>query len=337
MSTPRLQYDYLGRRIDATSPLKAEPTTPVIQNYSSYFNPNKPPAELPIGSVDKKPPAQKTPTSDARINTINNINTIHAINTNNSRFAAASGLNTPRRTTPTVIPTMTRGNATTKIPSSGSEYIVTPITPRADIIKQTTKSASDRTPISPRVTIGAGNTPITIHTHASNAGKTPTAEQRPNEVTMNAEPAKVNAPALAKYTQSEITELLQNHFKVNPMLWDHLPVGSFIRYYKIGDEPAEERFRFGGYIKSLFMTADGVKCLLIESRRGCAQGRYYKYSIAMSSIEEIWKPLGGEAFIEIYMLQNSLLRKDREIAALNKTLVNLISRIEDLEKKIDNI
>jgi hypothetical protein len=119
-------------------------------------------------------------------------------------------------------------------------------------------------------------------------------------------------------------------------MWDYLSVGSFIRYVRVGAEPREERFRYGGYIKSFFVSSDGIKCILLESRRAGRVGDpgYFKYSITLNNVEEIWKQFGGDVFIELYLLQNSLLRKEREISALNNTVTNLISRIENLEKKI---
>lgn len=152
-------------------------------------------------------------------------------------------------------------------------------------------------------------------------------------------PIKSDKPSTesnAAMSTAEIKDMLRDYFKVNKSLWTHLPQGSRICYYRIGEEPAHERFRRGGYLCAIIVIADGSQRMVIESRKGGRPGDrgYYRYSVAVSSIDEIWKLFGGEVFVELYLLQNSLIRKRQEMADVVSMLHSLTARFEILEKNV---
>jgi hypothetical protein len=122
------------------------------------------------------------------------------------------------------------------------------------------------------------------------------------------------------YKNEEIETFLRNHFLVEPEYWDHIPVGQQIKYFRkpVGNEPKNNRFRQGGYVRK-FIISGGKKRILLSKRfRGGDT-----YSIAYEEIEEIYKHYDYNSRLELVMIFNSLMDKNRRINELEKRIISL--------------
>jgi hypothetical protein len=122
--------------------------------------------------------------------------------------------------------------------------------------------------------------------------------------------------------------LSNGYVNITSELWPFLPVGSHVRFFKKGPGTINERFRPGGFIKKQYMTAEGKRILLMETiRNGTGAPGYLTYPMAMDDLEEIWKRYPEECYVEIHLIHNSLVHK-------NKLLNDLSSRVSALEARL---
>ena len=137
------------------------------------------------------------------------------------------------------------------------------------------------------------------------------------------------------FTQEEIANALQGYFCIHQDLYDFIPKGSYIRYFKRGTEPIGDRFKLGGYIKSRTTYADGAKAFLFENKLYGAKNTqgYVVYSISYNDIDELWKRYNYDSFIELHLIQNSLAKKNSEIEQLRTEIASLMARVVALERR----
>lgn len=153
---------------------------------------------------------------------------------------------------------------------------------------------------------------------------------------MNKEQQDQQTPSRV-YTEEEIASLLQSYIIVHRSLWDHIPIGSHIRYLKKQkpgeNKPIGERFKPGGFVKTHF-TKNDKKFLLVGSqlsKKSLAAGKKVPtFPIAYEDIEVLWKKYDRATFVEISLMHNSLAKKDMQIKELTR-------RVEQLERQIKEL
>lgn len=122
--------------------------------------------------------------------------------------------------------------------------------------------------------------------------------------------------------------LSNGYLSITRELWDFLPVGSHVRFFKKGTGSKNERFRPGGFIKKQYVTNEGKHILLMETiRDGTNLPGYITYPMALDDIDEIWKRYPEECFIEIHLIHNSLVNK-------TKIINDLVARVSAIESRI---
>ena len=128
-----------------------------------------------------------------------------------------------------------------------------------------------------------------------------------------------------KITDEAIYELLTGYIVVHPQMWDHIPSGSHIRYFKKGPEPINDRFKQGGFVRNHFITEEGKKMMMIETRIGGKRGEagYVSFPLAYETIDILHKKYDRGAFIEIHLTFNSLAQKKQQIEKLEERVANL--------------
>jgi hypothetical protein len=128
-----------------------------------------------------------------------------------------------------------------------------------------------------------------------------------------------------KYTDVDIAQYLSNgYIKVDPTLWDYIPIGAELCFFKKSKLPRNERFRVGGFLLSVVNTSYGKKILRMENRQTDKDFiGYAVYPIKYDDIEEIWKKYDKLAFIEIHLICSSLAQKKQQIEDLNDRVFNL--------------
>ncbi len=137
-----------------------------------------------------------------------------------------------------------------------------------------------------------------------------------------------NSIAVAKYTDEAITQLLAGYIQVSPTLYDYVPIGAHIRYFR-KDRATNSRnatFKLGGFVQNHYRDSMGKPMLMLETVPGscvsCGHEPAYRlnnhvlYPLAYDEIDELWKKYDAGAFIEIHLIQGSLARKDKKIAEL---------------------
>ncbi len=136
--------------------------------------------------------------------------------------------------------------------------------------------------------------------------------------------------AVREYSDNEIEDLLSvGYIRVHCELWEHIPVGSHVRYIRKDDGTGQSqgyRFRPGGFIKGHLINTKGEKMMAIASRINGAKNipGYFKYTLTYDSIETLWKKYDRAAFVEIHLIYNSLAMKKRQID-------DLLARVTKLE------
>lgn len=143
-----------------------------------------------------------------------------------------------------------------------------------------------------------------------------------------------------KYSEEEIKKLLScGYINVHKQLWEYIPNGAHIRYFRKGNEPRNERFRPGGFVHCQF-TSDGKKMLKIgtsppwrnqEGNAGNANS--IKFNIAYDEISEIWKKYERNAFIELHLFHTVFLQKKAHIENLESRVKKLESIVKDISRR----
>lgn len=130
------------------------------------------------------------------------------------------------------------------------------------------------------------------------------------------------------YTDMDIQTMLDGYINVHPSLWDHLPNGAHMRYFKKGPQARTERFKPGGFIKNRFTNAEGKKFIMVETIPGGKGGAgYIQFPLAYEDINQLWKKYDHGAFIEIHLISTSLAQKKKQIEELTARLTKLEAKI----------
>jgi len=158
----------------------------------------------------------------------------------------------------------------------------------------------------------------------------------PREIPLPVSPAN-NSIATAKYTDEAIKQLLAGYILVSPTLYDYIPLGAHIRYFR-RDRKANSRndtFKLGGFVQRHYKNND-KSMLMLETVPGscvsCGHEPAYKlnnhvtYPLAYDEIDELWKKYDAGAFIEIHLIYGSLQRKEKKIAELEARILALEKR-----------
>jgi hypothetical protein len=152
--------------------------------------------------------------------------------------------------------------------------------------------------------------------------------------------ANSSTPTGKKYSELQVQELLADgYLNVHEQLWDLVPTGAHVRYIKKdtgGGLPRHERFKPGGFVREHIVTKEGKKMLMLETIPGGAKypkpGReYISFAVAYEDISELWKKYDRFAFIEIYLIYNSLAQKKQQIESHETKIKELTERVTTLE------
>src|SRR5271170_1085230 len=84
--------------------------------------------------------------------------------------------------------------------------------------------------------------------------------------------------SLRTYTDEEIQNLTsEGYIKVHHTLWDHIPVGAYIRYIKADNGRGKDRnarFKMGGFVRNHFITDSDKKAMTIENKPNAGHASY---------------------------------------------------------------
>ena len=157
-----------------------------------------------------------------------------------------------------------------------------------------------------------------------------------SEVSFDAMPANDRKQTeQSVHSDEQIKQLLVGYILVAPSLYDYIPVGAHIRYFR--KEPdviakSNSQFKLGGFVREHYMSK-GRPCLVLETVPGscvsCKQEPAYKlggnvsYPIAYDEIAELWKKYDQAAFIEIHLISASLMREKKLVRQLEERIRKL--------------
>lgn len=137
-----------------------------------------------------------------------------------------------------------------------------------------------------------------------------------------------------QFNDSQIAEMLAGYINIAPELWDYIPKGSHIRYFRAGDEPRTERFRPGGFVKE-HRDAETGRTIILENQPSGGPG-YIMFPLVRDSVAEIWKKYSRDAYIELHLVFNSLARKNKQYEDLERrvgVLENVLRGLVAQDKK----
>ncbi len=184
------------------------------------------------------------------------------------------------------------------------------------------------------------NTPVritpTIHAAKSNESpikRVQSVQQSPQRLTHQTNsPVQTHQQSIPKITDEAIHELLTGYIGIHPQLWDHIAVGSHIRYFKKGPEQKNDRFKSGGFVRNHFITEEGKKMMMIETRIGGKRGEagYVSFPLAYETIDTLYKKYDRGAFIEIHLIYGSLAQKKQQIEKLEERVTLLENILKGL-------
>lgn len=146
---------------------------------------------------------------------------------------------------------------------------------------------------------------------------------------VGAKSAKKAQAAHVAYTELDIQSKLEGYINVHSLLWDRIPPGSHVRYFKKEGSSRANKFRPGGFVKNHYADKNGKKFLMLETVRGGDENikGYKRFPVAYEDIEEIWKKYDRDVFIEMHLISASLAQKKRQID-------DLTARVTALEKRV---
>lgn len=138
------------------------------------------------------------------------------------------------------------------------------------------------------------------------------------------------------YSDSEIGELLgKDYILIHPSLYDHIPIGSHVRYFVTGDGPKNTRFRRGGFLTERFADADGVKRMRFGVSKFGSGPSKRSWTVPYGDLEQIWKKYCLDSYIEIHLISASLAEKKRQIEQLTANQAKLVELMADLKATVD--
>lgn len=144
------------------------------------------------------------------------------------------------------------------------------------------------------------------------------------------------------YTMEDIKNLTTTgYIDLDPILFEYIPNGAYVRYVKKDDGSGlsfEQRFRGGGYVKFHY-EKNSEKFMVLENRPGGNDKNlgYVSFIVAYNKIEKLWKKFDKDAYIELYMISNSMANKEKQIRELNAKVYKLEQMLVLLQKAIINL
>lgn len=138
------------------------------------------------------------------------------------------------------------------------------------------------------------------------------------------------------YSEPEISELLgKEYILIHPSLYDHIPIGSHVRYFVAGDDPKNARFHRGGFLTERFADADGVKKMRFGVSKFGSGPSKRSWTMSYGDLEQVWKKYCLDAYIEIHLISASLAEKKRQIEQLTANQAKLVALLADLKATVD--
>ncbi len=138
------------------------------------------------------------------------------------------------------------------------------------------------------------------------------------------------------YTDAIIQTMLDGYIIVHPSMWDYIPTGAHVRYFKKVNKPRTEKFKPGGFVKNHFTGEDGKKFIMLETKPGGKRGdyKYVQFPVAYEDVEELWKKYDRTAFIEIHLISTSLAQKKKQIEDLTTRVAKLETLLAGLVDRL---
>jgi hypothetical protein len=136
------------------------------------------------------------------------------------------------------------------------------------------------------------------------------------------------------YTEDEIKEKLgPDYIFVHPSLYDHIPKGDHIRFFRAGDAPKNERFDIGAFVQGAAADENGRKYFILSKQLFGANKATYK--LYYDVVESIYKKYHYGAYIEVHLISSSLAEKKQQIKQLMDVQKVLIAKIDELRADIN--
>lgn len=137
------------------------------------------------------------------------------------------------------------------------------------------------------------------------------------------------------YTEDTVRNILaEGYISVHHQLWDHLPAGSHVRYFKKGTGPRPSRFKPGGFVQSHFTTIEGRKMMMLGTLSGDKRAGNITFPVAYDEIDEVWKKYEQDSFIEIHLICCSLAQKKQQIEDLERTIDEQTRELADVTARV---
>tara|TARA_R110002153_G_scaffold273997_3_gene446393 strand:+ start:12273 stop:13049 length:777 start_codon:yes stop_codon:yes gene_type:complete len=144
-----------------------------------------------------------------------------------------------------------------------------------------------------------------------------------------------------EYKPEEINNMMLDYFHVPRAMWGNLPLGSHVRFFKVGSSTGSTaastdrasknmRFRPGGFVKA---HADGL--LFLETKlRGKEENGNICFPVTINQIDEIWKKPDRAAYIEIAVMTSELNKKEESIQELRRRVDKLETVMRAIAAKV---
>lgn len=159
--------------------------------------------------------------------------------------------------------------------------------------------------------------------------------------------ATIEVNPIKKYSKEDVlTTLLSGYTFIRRELWEHIPIGSRLKYFVTDQanlrhherndsthsgsstknqatDAKEQRFRGGGTLSKHIIT-DSDHILVISGNKPGPiqynQDNTYSYTISVKDIDEIWKAYPKDALLELHIIMNRLCEVEHQLAMLRKQI-----------------
>jgi hypothetical protein len=136
------------------------------------------------------------------------------------------------------------------------------------------------------------------------------------------------------YTDNEIKEKLgSDYIFIHPSLYDHVPRGDYIRYFKVGTGPKNERFNIGAFVQGVAADESGRKYFILSKQLFGANKKVYR--LYYNAIDTLYKKYHYASYIEIHLISSSLAEKKQQIKQLMEVQKVLLAKIDELRADIN--
>jgi hypothetical protein len=137
------------------------------------------------------------------------------------------------------------------------------------------------------------------------------------------------------YTDNEIKNKLgSDYLFIHPGLYDYIPKGDHIRYFRAGNEPKNERFNIGAFVQKVCVDESGKKYFLM-SKSLYVNNNTGVFKLYYDKIDQLYKKYHYNTYIETHLISVSLAEKKQQIKQLTDTQVVLAAKIDELRAEIN--